>query len=160
LPPPLPSWSIDFITADQALHWFDLEKVRAEFARVQRVDHRREELHECGGTVEFAYETTLHYGRLAALPAAGKRHSRRLEYLPISGEQRRIVNYAGRGDDLIGGITAEVQFCNRATHGQLERPHVNARQRTLEFRRMNVQFDAAELEKLRQFPENDGGDAP
>ena len=33
----LPDASVDFITAGQALHWFDLEKARAEFRRILRL---------------------------------------------------------------------------------------------------------------------------
>jgi SAM-dependent methyltransferase len=32
----LPDRAVDFVTAGQALHWFELEKVRAEFARILR----------------------------------------------------------------------------------------------------------------------------
>src|SRR6185437_2992388 len=59
----LPDRSVDLITVAQALHWFDLERARAEFARVLRpggwcavIYNNR---HESGDAFHDAYERFL-----------------------------------------------------------------------------------------------------
>ena len=67
---------------------------------------------------------------------------------------------ARRRDQLICGITTEVETGRSASDGQVERPHVKTRQSASHLGVIEVQRDSPELCELRQLPQDDGRDAP
>lgn len=63
-------------------------------------------------------------------------------------------------NQLIRGITTEVETNRSASDGQVKRPHVKSRESTLYIGVIQVQSDSPELCELCQLPEDDGGHAP
>ena len=67
---------------------------------------------------------------------------------------------ACRRDQFICRITTKVETGRSASDGQVERPHVKARKSASHISVIQIQRDSPELSELRQFPEDDGSDAP
>ena len=67
---------------------------------------------------------------------------------------------ARRRDQFIRRISVEVQTSRGASDGQIERPHMKTRKSAPHFGVVEVQRDSSELREFRQFPEDDGRNAP
>ena len=67
---------------------------------------------------------------------------------------------AGSGDQLIGGVAMDVELCARPRDLDSDGPDVDRSERTDDGRIVEVQFNPPELGELRDFPKDDGRDAP
>jgi len=89
-----------------------------------------------------------------------QRHDLRLSYLAIPGHQRHLMDDAGGSDDLVGGIAAEVEVVDTQADLERERPSVDLRQGAHHVWIRQIHFDPAELDQLRDLPEDDSRNAP
>ena len=70
------------------------------------------------------------------------------------------MDEAGGSDDLIGRIAVKIQRFNRTADIERQRPCLNARQRSRQFRVVQVDLDATQFREFGDFPENDRRNAP
>jgi len=70
------------------------------------------------------------------------------------------VDDAGRCDQFVGRVSAEVQPSRLQAHGEVERPDVEARQRSNDLGIVQVDLDTPQLNELRELPEDDRTDTP
>ena len=82
-------------------------------------------------------------------------HKRRPADYCVACNEGDPVDDARRGDDLVGGIGPKIQLGRGTGHGHIDRPRVDATQSP-----NHLQFDTAQLDKLREFPEDDGRHRP
>lgn len=80
--------------------------------------------------------------------------------MSIPGHEGHAVHEAGGGDDLVSGISTEIQRPDRATDIQRQRPQVDTAERPHEIPIVEIDLDAAELGQLGDLPEHDRRDAP
>jgi len=70
------------------------------------------------------------------------------------------MNHAGRSDQLIGRITAEVEITDRRAHFERDRPGVNRGEGSSYFRGIDIELNTVELGKLCDLPEDNRRNAP
>ena len=67
---------------------------------------------------------------------------------------------ARRGDNFIGRVAVEVQRVDGAANIQRKRPGLDSGQCSRQLRIIEVEFNAAQLRELRNFPKYDSGNTP
>ena len=75
-------------------------------------------------------------------------------------QQRNSMNDARGRDELIGGVSLEIKAGGLDGYSEIDRPDVERGQRPHNFSILKIHRNAAELDKLREFPEHDRRDAP
>ena len=67
---------------------------------------------------------------------------------------------AGGCDDLVGGVTVEIQSFDRTADIERQWPGLNARQRSRQLRVIQVNLDPAQFREFGDLPKDDCGNAP
>jgi len=89
-----------------------------------------------------------------------QRDTPRLPDSRIPRHEPHAVDEAGRRDDLIGGITTEIELPDRAAHIQREGPDVNPGQSSHKVRIIEIDLYSPQLRELADIPDHNRRDAP